>query len=418
MIQDDTMLKVDILFRQEKFVEAEQLIATLLSEEPNNAHYLFLLAEANLQQDKNEEALDLIEQAIGLEPDVAHFFHSKSRVYIQMLSYQQAEETIQQAIKIDPYDADYFALWAHIRLIRKQYEEALDTANKALEINAENLLALNTRSTALTKLNRSDEAYATIEGALREDPNNAYTHANFGWSLMENGDHKKALEHFKMALSHDPGNEYAQSGMVEALKATNFIYRIFLKYFLFMEKLTAKNQWAVIIGLYLSIKVLGRIANSVESLQPILTPVIAVIIMLAFSTWIISPLSNLLFRFNKYGQLLLSKEEKISSNFVAVSLGVFLIGLVLYLSTFDERMLPIAVYGLAMMVPLGVMFSSEKKRNILVLSTIVLALLGIGVIGLTFSTGKVFNLLTPPFILGFVAFQWGSNYILIKESNH
>ena len=91
---------------------------------------------------------------------------------------------------------------ANFKLSRKKYEEALEIANEALEIDAENILALNTRSTSLLKLNRKEESFETIEGALREDPNNAYTHANFGWGLLEKGDHKKALEHFREALKN------------------------------------------------------------------------------------------------------------------------------------------------------------------------------------------------------------------------
>ncbi|MCH5600269.1 hypothetical protein [Niabella ginsengisoli] len=63
-------------------------------------------------------------------------------------------------------------------------------ADKALEIDAENLLGLNMRSSALVKLNRKEESFETIEGALRNDPNNAYTHANYGWGLLENGNAK------------------------------------------------------------------------------------------------------------------------------------------------------------------------------------------------------------------------------------
>ena len=37
---------------------------------------------------------------------------------------------------------------------------------------------------------------------MREDPNNSYTHANYGWGLLEKGNHKKALEHFKTTKNH------------------------------------------------------------------------------------------------------------------------------------------------------------------------------------------------------------------------
>jgi len=417
MTEDYRLSKVEILIQQKKFGEAEKLLSDLLTEDSNNIHFLSLLAEVFLQQDKFDNANSIIDNAIGLSPDSPHLFYIKSRVAIQQDNLSEAEKNINQAIELDPFDADYFALLANIKLGRKQFNEALETANRALEIDAENLLALNTRSTALNKLNRSEESFETIEGALREDPNNAYTHANYGMGLLEKGDHKKALDHFKEALSNDPTFDYAQSGMLEALKATNPIYKLFLKYSFFMGNLTAKYQWSVIIGFYLGFKALRTIAKNNEVLQPYLIPLIIALGLIAFSTWVIAPISNLFLRFNKYGQLLLDKKEKMSSNFVAISFGAFIVGLLLYFALSDEKMLTIAVFGFAMMLPLGTMFSPSKNQYGLLIFTIALAIIGVIAIGLTFSTGEMFNLMTVIFIIGFVAFQWVANYLLIKEDN-
>ncbi|MCB0515639.1 MAG: tetratricopeptide repeat protein [Chitinophagales bacterium] len=417
MTEDNRISKVEILIQQQKFQEAEKILSILLAEDSNNIHFLSLLAEVNLQQDKFDAANNIIDNAIGQSPDNPYLFYMKSRIAMQQNKLSEAENSINKAIKIDPYDADYFALLANIKLARKQFEEALKTANSALEIDAENLLALNARSTALNKLNRSEEAFDTIEGALREDPNNAYTHTNYGWGLLEKGDHKKALEHFKEALSNDPNYSYAQAGLLEALKATNLIYRAFLKYAFWMSNLTAKNQWTVIIGFYIGFRVLKTIARNNETLQPFLIPIIIVLALIAFSTWIIGPISNLFLRFNKYGQLLLDKKEKMSSNFVALSFAIFVIGLILYLVLSDEKMLTIAIFGFTMMLPLGTMFSPSKNKNGLLFYTIALAVVGVVAIGITFSTGKLFNSMTSVFVIAIIAFQWVANYMLIKEDN-
>ncbi|VXB60328.1 conserved membrane hypothetical protein [Flavobacterium sp. 9AF] len=417
MTEDNRLSKVEILIQQKKFQEAESILSDLITEDSNNIHFLSLLAEVNLQQNKFDIANSIIANAIGLSPDSAYLFYIKSRIEIHQDKLSEAEKCINQAIEIDTYNADFFALLANIKLGRKQYMEALEIANRALEIDAENLLALNARSTTLNKLNRTEEAFDTIEGALHEDPNNAYTHTNYGWGLLEKGNHKKALQHFKEALSNDPTFEYAQSGMLEAIKATNPIYRLFLKYSFFMSNLTAKYQWAVIIGFYLGFRLLKTIARNNESLQPFLIPLIIALALIAFSTWIITPISNLFLRFNKYGKLLLNKKQKMSSNFVTISLGMFLVGLVLYFIYSDERMLTIAVFGLAMMLPLGTMFSPSKNKYGILIYTIILAVVGLTAIGLTFLTGNMFNLMTMVFIFGFTAFQWLANYLLIKENN-
>lgn len=417
MSEDHRISKVTILIQQKKFAEAEKVLKDLISGDANNIYFLSLLAEVNLQQDKFDVAKNIIESAIGLAPYEPHLFYVKSRIEIQQDNYNEAEENIMQAITLDPYDADYFAFLAHIKLSRKQYDEALEFANKALEIDSENLLGLNTRSTALLKLDRSEESFETIEGALREDPNNAYTHANYGWSLLEKGDNKKALEHFNEALKSDPNFSYAQSGMLEAIKASNPVYRGYLKYAFWMGNLTAKYQWGVLIGFFFGVEYLKRLADNNVGLQPYLNPLIIVLVLFAYSTWVITPIGNLFLRFNKYGQLLLSKKQKQSSNFVAAGLAVFSVGVLLYFVLPDERFLSVAVFGCAMMLPCSVMFSPTKYKNSLLIYTIVMAIIGLIAIALTFMTGEIFNTASVIFLFGFIGFQWAANFLLIRQSN-
>lgn len=418
MLEDSRLSRVEILLKQQRYKEAEKILQSLLSEDINNVHYLTIHAELKLQMDDFESAITIIDRAIGLEPDHSTLFYIKARIKIQQNQLESAESLIKEAIKLDPFDADYFALLANINLGRKQFDIALKNANKALEIDAQNLNALNTRSTALNKLDRNDESYQTIEGALREDPNNPYTHANYGWGLLENGQHEKALEHFHEALKIDPDFEFAQAGMLQAIKAKNPFYRMFLKYAFWMGNMAAKNQWVVILGFYFGFRFLRVFSKNNPALQPFLTPLLIILAVLAFSTWIMEPISNLFLRFNKYGKVLLSKDEKTSSNFVAISLAVFVIGLLLYLILSDQRFLAVAVFGFAMMVPFGSMFSSKAKRKPFLIYAVAMAVIGLAAVSLTFITGELFNPMSVVFMLGFIGFQWIANFILIKENNH
>ncbi len=417
MSEDIMLSRIEILVQQKKYKEAERQLRELLARNPNNVQLLSLLAEVYLQQDNYDNAETIINNAIGLTPDIPQLYYIKSRIALQQDKYDDAEAHLERSIQLDPHDADYFALLGNIKLLRKQFKKALDLANQALEIDPENILGLNTRSTALMKLNKKKDSFDTIEGALHEDPNNAYTHANYGWGLLEKGNHKKALLHFKESLQNEPSFAYAQAGMLEAIKASNPVYKLFLKYSFLMSKLTAKYQWGVIIGFYLTFRFLRFAAKNNETLQPFLTPLIIALTIIAFSTWVITPISNLFLRFNKYGQVLLDKKEKLSSNFVASSLFLFIAGLLLYFTTSVEEYIPIAAFGFAMMVPFSVMFSPSKFKNALLIYAVGISLIGIGAISITFSTGIIVNNLSTIFIFGFIAFQWVANYIMIKEDN-
>jgi tetratricopeptide (TPR) repeat protein len=409
--------RAQLLIEHKKYAEAEKILQEQLSQTPNDVHLLSLLAVVNLEQEKTGLADTFIDMAIGLDPQMAYLFYLKTRVAIQKEKYTEAEKHIGQAVSLDPWDADYFSVWASIKLTRKQYEEALELANKSLELDSENLLGLNMRSTALLKLNKKEESFTTIEGALREDPNNAYTHANYGWGLLEKGDHKKALVHFREALKNNPNYDYAQAGMMEALKANNLFYKLFLQYSFWIGNLTKKYQWGVIIGFYVGFRVLRNIAKNNEALQPYLIPFIVLLAFVAFSTWVITPISNLFLRLNAYGKHLLDKKEKMSSNFVGISFLVFLFGVVSYFITREDKFLTFAVFGFAMMLPYSAMLSPAKSRYVLLVYAGAMTLIGLGAIYNTFATKEMFNGFSLTFIFGFVAFQWLANYLLIDESN-
>ncbi|WCL50139.1 tetratricopeptide repeat protein [Leptospira sp. GIMC2001] len=417
MNNDLQLSRIGILIQQGNYKDAEKNIKNLLTNEPNNVELLSLLAEVYLQLSKYDQGIEIIQHAIGLEPTNPDLFYLKARLEISKEKYKEAEQSIQDAISLNPNDEYYYALDSQIKILRKKFELALELANKALAINPENILALNSRSTALLKLNRKKESFDTIDGALREDPNNAYTHANYGWSLLEKNEHARALEHFKEALLHDPNSGYAQLGMVQALKARYFLYRIFLKYSFWMERLSSGGQWAFIIGFYVLTRILKSVAKSYENLYPYLIPIVVIMGVLAFSTWIITPISNLFLRLNRYGQFLLDSKEKLSSNLVGISLLIGIASLLIGWYVEDMRFIPIGIFGIVMMAPLGVMFSASKSQTLLVGYTILLAILGALSLYFTFTEGEIFNGASMLFVFGFVGFNWLSNFILIKESN-
>lgn len=414
---DEQLKRAQILMQHRRYDEAEKILQSSLSQQPDNAYVLALYAELSIQQEKLDKAKLLIENAIGLAPEMGFLFYIKAKVHLEMEAYDEAETNLQLAIEKEPYDDDNYALLAAIKLARKQYQAALEIAEKALEINPQNIQGLNTRATALLKLDRKEDSFQTIDGVLREDPNNAFTHMNYGWNLLEKGDHRKALIHFQEALKYNPNLEYAKAGMVEALKANNIFYRAFLKYAFWIGNLTKKYQWGVVIGFYALFRVIKIIASQNQALLPILLPVMILLSLIAFSTWILSPVGNLFLRLNKYGKHILTKDEQISSTFVGISMLVSLAGLIGYFVMKDDIWLMVVVFGLTMMVPLGTMLTKTKVKDILVYFTAIVAFVGIGAIIIAFKTDNIFNKLTAIYLFTFFIYQWVVNYFQIEASN-
>lgn len=405
--------KAAVLMHQERYDEAGRLLGQLLSTNPNDDTVLYFLAEIELQKENYDNSEELINQAISVNPEESNYFQLKSRIYLGRGDSKKSEMYIKEAIGINPYEAHYFAIWAHIKLLQKEYETALDIANQALEIDSSHLFALNVRSTALLKLNRKDESFDTIAEALHENPNNAYTHSNYGWGLLEKGYNKKALQHFSEALKNNPNSPHAQAGMMEALKARFIIYRWFLKYAFWMSNMTSKYQWVFIIGLYIATRTLNRVADSNAALQPFIYPIVILLALFAFSTWIINPISNLFLRLNPYGRYLLSREEKISSTAIGACVFISLLSVLASVISGNPGFFVLAVFSFTMMIPLSNIFT--KPAYIFYSYNIAMLILGTIAVINVFTSGILLNSISIFYFFGLLAFQFVANYYVTKS---
>ncbi len=409
--------RIELLITSKRYELAQSQLQQLLIENADDSYLYYLLSSVKYNQNLYSEAEALVNTAISLYPDGGFYFYFKACIYLADEKYAEVESLLLTAIALEPETAEFKAKMSQYKLLKKDFKGSLSFANQALEDDPENILGLNMRSTALLKLNRKEESFATIEGALREDPENSFTHGNYGWSLLEKGNHKKALEHFRDALRYNPDNYNAQSGMVEALKASSFLYRGYLKYVFFMEKLSEKGQWIFVLGFYFGSKLLRMLGEKVPVLEPYIFPIIVLLALFAFSTWIITPLSNLFFRFNPYAKFLLDKKEMIASNFVGISLLVGIIGFGAYFITSKDVFFGVAIFGLLMMVPLSHLFLPTKIKYLPIMVAILLTILGLTGIYTVYANNNFYNIFATAFIMIFIAYQWGLNFLMIRKNN-
>lgn len=374
--------RAQLLLQQSRPADAEREAGLAVAQTPDQPQAHALLALSRLEQKKNALALVAARTALGLAPDHAHFHYIHAIVLHRTENNLEALPALQEAIRLQPEDADNFSLLAAIHLNLGAWAAALTAAEQALALDPENTEAANFRAMALVRLGRKDEALATVDSALERDPESAFSHANQGWNCLHRNDPKRALEHFKEALRLNPELEYAREGMVEALKAHNFVYRGMLAYFLWMGTLSSGAQWAVIIGLLVGRNVLSHLGEQVPALKPFITPVLLLAAVFVFLTWTAQPLSNLLLRLHPYGRHALRQEQKRSANVIGGLLALGL-GLVAAALLIDNAFLLLG--GLAaglLMIPATAAFNARPGpwRWGLGLATVLLA--AVGVIGL------------------------------------
>jgi len=368
-----------LLFGQSRYDLAENELRQELGDDPHNPMVHSLLGLCLGEQKRFDEATREVKMAVREAPDVAFTFYALARVMHLRDRLDDAESAIEEAIRLNPHDAVFFSVLAGIQYDQGRWQDALKAAEEGLAIDPEHVGSANLRALALVKLGRSAEAGTTLEAALARDPENSVTHANQGWALLNQGEHAKALEHFREALRLDPNSEIAREGVVEALKARNLVYRLLLRYFLWMSRLSARVQWMVLVGGFLAFRGLRYFATKNPDVAPFVWPVLIVYLLFSLLTWIADPLFNLLLRLDKFGRLVLSREQVVASNWVGGCVLSGLVMVVIWLITGTrDFLIGGGVFGL-LCVPLAGTFSCAPgwPRRVMGIYTGLLAFVGL-----------------------------------------
>lgn len=369
-----------LLYRQERYDDADNEIWQGLKENPGDAHAHALYALIQICRRRLELGTEEAGKAIGLAPHDPFCHYALASVLHARNRFDEALAAVGEAVRLDPHDADVWGLAASIHFARRQWPSALEAANQGLATEPDHKTCNNLRAMALIKLGRRDEAAATLDTVLAESPEDALTHANMGWALLERGDARKALEHFREALRLDPALEWARLGVIEALKARHVVYALMLRYFLWMGKLGRGAQWMVFIGGYLGYRIVLEIAEAQPKAAPVLWPVVIAYIVFAVLTWIASPLFNMLLRFNRFGRLALSRRQIIEADLMGACLLCALAG---FGAWFAARSEPAVVGGLVfgfLLMPLAGAFNCHEgwPRKFMTGYAALMALAGVG----------------------------------------
>ena len=402
-----TLQRGELLYQQARYDLAETELRQAHGAEPGDAYAHSLLALTLIKRQQLAEATEEARQAIHLAPDFPFAHYALAKVCYERDRYDDARAAILEAIRLDPDDPDYRFLLSAMHYDERRWQECLDVAEEGLALDPEHGGCSNLRAMALTKLGRASEAGATIDATLARDPQNPAAHANKGWSLLESGSANEALESFREALRLDPQNEWARQGIVEALKARNPVYSLMLRYFLWMSKLSRRQQIAFAAAGYFVARVTG------------LMLLWALFILM---TWTAEPFFNLLLRLNRFGRLALSREQIVESNWIgatilvaALSLGAF------FLTARDDTFLMAAFVFAFLIIPLAGTFKTPVgwPRTTMSIYTAAMAALGVAAAIMFDPTAEMgtdagVGLLVA-FILGVIGSSWLAGFLVTRR---
>jgi tetratricopeptide (TPR) repeat protein len=370
-----------LLIEQGRHEMADREARQSLAEHPHDAMSHSVLALCLVNAKKYQEASEEAALAIHHEPDNPFGHYTQAVVFFERNRYREAEQAIAQAISLNPYVVSYYALWGSLHLAQSRWQQALEAAEEGLACDPEDVDCTNIRAQALKQLRRPGDAAAVIGNSLARAPENATSHALMGWTLVEQGEYQKAMEHFREALRLEPDSELARSGIIEALKAKRVIYRPFLKYFLWISKFSGRGQWGIILGLWFVMNVLRRMARANPELAPFVLPLSIAYGAFAFSTWMAVPLFNLLLLLDPFGRLVLSRHEKITSSMVGICvLGALLCVAGYFAITPAGWLIPATVVCVLLIPPISQIYHCEAGWPRMLMAAVALGMLGIGIL--------------------------------------
>ena len=354
--------RAHLLMAQQRYELAEEVLGQELAQDPNSAMAHSLLAICMLQdRDRIKDATREAEQGIHLAPDSAYSFFVHAQVMRQRNQFDEGLASIDRAIALEPDDPAFYAVRAAFLGQKNDWRACLEAAETGLQYDPDDEACRAFRSLSLERLGRVQDAVSEAQLAIRRDPDSATAHASLGWAHLQNGDYRQAQVAFREALRLEPSNEFARSGMVQALNSNSVIFRFFMSIFNWMSRLDNRVQWGLIIGLWLGIQFLDDIAAQFPWFSPYVLPLIMFYLLFVMMSWIATPLFNTFLRFHPFGKHLLTRKEKWASNLTgaAILMGAGLFVLTLLITgevVFSLIPLLLSIY---LTIPISVAFQTE-----------------------------------------------------------
>lgn len=389
--------RAQMLVSSRRYADAKQELLLALAEEPEHVlgHALLGICCSALQE--SGEAIHHAQRAVHLAPDAAFVHESLAHVLLEADRYEEAMQSAQHALAIDPTRVQAHNVVASVYAHRKNWPQVVEATEMALAYAPDDTDARNLRAWALRSMGQSGASVEELKQSLQINAEDAHSHANLGWTYLQQGDIPKAELHFREALRIDPNLEWARVGALETLKSKVPVYRWILGYFMWMSSKTAGNQWLIVLGLFFGYRVSRALLAVSPATQFLVIPLIFVYVLFCATTWFATPLSNAFVVLHPFGRMAMTAWERWGGILIGSAL-LITIGLVAAATITRPNdiyvVLAICVGFTAM--PLAFTFQSRQgtPRLTMAVVTAVVAVLAVG-----FGLGELTNVEALPTVL-------------------
>jgi tetratricopeptide (TPR) repeat protein len=359
---NDLLERARLLRMHRRHDEAKAAIMLHLAGEPDCADGHFELAVTLFNQGgQSRAALEAMDRAISLRPDDALLHAVRAGILNDLDQHAQALAAADAALALDPELPLAWFYRGCVLLDQRLLGEAELAARKALALDPDFADASNLLATVLRLQKRFDESAGQTNRQLERNPENPRSFSVAGWTALNQGDRQKAEQMFLEALRLNPVLEDARLGLREAYKARSLPYRLYLRWVFFLQRYSEKNQWLIIIGIFLAYRFGRAILSSIHPLAAV--PLIVAYLLFCFGGWLASGLGHFLLLKDPLARLTLNRAEKLDG--IAVG-GLFFGGLLLLIAGVTVLPVAVALLGGALMgaaIPAGLVFDNPSTTG-------------------------------------------------------
>ncbi len=372
--------------------EAVAMLLQHLAGEPDNpVAHMELALTRYLMEGQGKEALESIETAISLNPEVPEYFAIQSLILTRLDKDKLALAAAEKSIAMDSgFAFGWAAKGAAYGGLRK-WPEGEEACREALRLEPDYEFALNQLAIFLRMQGKVANSAEEVSARLERDAEDPLAHANAGWACFQSGDRQQAEVHFQEALRLDPSLEYARRGLRETYKARSFIYRAYLKWAFFLQKYSDKQQFIIIIGIFVAFRISRGLLEKVDVRLAII--LVVLYLFFAFGSYLANGIGSFVFLKDKAARLTLTKREKLEGIFVG---GGFFLGLACVLLSF-VLFQPLVFLGGGLIlgaIPGGMFWNNRSKPGQIVFGLLmgVIYFCTMGLFAVVSITGKIGDL--------------------------
>jgi tetratricopeptide (TPR) repeat protein len=215
---------VELLATQGRNQEANEVIATLLMESPNDSDAIAMRAALMLQtgnRDQVNQATNDLQALVTKNSENHLLRYNLARALLAKGDVEQARLQLEAAIKIRPDFIIAREMLARVYLAKGDYAKALKEADDTIALNSRDLPAHLIRSSALIGIGEKDKAREEIALIDRLAPDNPDARYQAGYLAWDSKDFKRAEQLFGELYRSNPKDPRGLMGIVETLASQN-----------------------------------------------------------------------------------------------------------------------------------------------------------------------------------------------------